>query len=179
MEIFQNVRSSHRSCSVRKDVLRNFAKSTGKHLCQGLFFNKVAGLNFAKFLRTLFLQNTSGRLFLKRLERLFFRTLVDKCFSKAYLGPCQTSMMELLEMFHCRCLYMLLIKMRVAVTKCIVCTQQPNGCLPENLKITETPSEFSRRSYAGVHPYQSCSCFLTALLKHLATWCFSKILLKF
>ena len=25
-------------------VLKNFAKFTGKHLCQGLFFNKVAGL---------------------------------------------------------------------------------------------------------------------------------------
>ena len=29
-------KSSHRRCSVRKDVLRNFAKFTGKHLCQGL-----------------------------------------------------------------------------------------------------------------------------------------------
>ena len=28
-------------------VLRNFAKLTGKHLCQGLFFNKVAGLRSA------------------------------------------------------------------------------------------------------------------------------------
>ena len=28
----------------KKDVLKNFAKFTGKHLCQGLFFNKVAGL---------------------------------------------------------------------------------------------------------------------------------------
>ena len=37
-------RSSHRRCSVRVDVLRNFAKFTGKHPCQGLFFNKVAGL---------------------------------------------------------------------------------------------------------------------------------------
>ena len=27
-----------------KDVLRNFAKFTGKHLCQRLFLNKVAGL---------------------------------------------------------------------------------------------------------------------------------------
>ena len=26
----------------KKDVLRNFAKFTGKHLCQSLFFNKVA-----------------------------------------------------------------------------------------------------------------------------------------
>ena len=36
-------------------VFRNFAKFTGKHLCQSLFFNKVAGLR----------PNTSGRLFLK------------------------------------------------------------------------------------------------------------------
>ena len=28
----------------KKDVLRNFAKFTGKHLYQSLFFNKVAGL---------------------------------------------------------------------------------------------------------------------------------------
>ena len=31
-------------CSVKKSVFRNFAKCTGKHLCQCLFFNKVAGL---------------------------------------------------------------------------------------------------------------------------------------
>ena len=38
-------RSSHQRCSVKKGVLRNFAKFTGKgkHLCQSLFFNKVAG----------------------------------------------------------------------------------------------------------------------------------------
>ena len=67
-------RSSHRRCSLRKDVLRNFAKFTGNYPCQGLFF-KVAGLrltpaqvslpvNFAKFSRTPFFQNTSGRLLL-------------------------------------------------------------------------------------------------------------------
>ena len=38
-----NDRSSHQRCSVRKGVLRNFAKFTGKHLCLSLFFNKVAG----------------------------------------------------------------------------------------------------------------------------------------
>ena len=65
----------------KKSVLRNFTKFTGKHLCQSFFFNKVAGLrpatllkkrlwhrcfpvNFVKFLRTPFLQNTSGRLLL-------------------------------------------------------------------------------------------------------------------
>ena len=43
-------RSSHQRCSLSKGVLRNFAKFTGKHLCQSLFFNKVAGAacNFIK-----------------------------------------------------------------------------------------------------------------------------------
>ena len=44
-------RSSHRRSSVRKGVLRNFAKLTGKHLCQSLFFNKVAGLRPATLLK--------------------------------------------------------------------------------------------------------------------------------
>ena len=34
-------RSSHQRCSVTKGVLGNFAKFTGKHLCQSLFFNKI------------------------------------------------------------------------------------------------------------------------------------------
>ena len=42
---------------MKKGVLRNFTKLTGKHLCQSLFFNKVTGqgcfpVNFVKFLRT-------------------------------------------------------------------------------------------------------------------------------
>ena len=37
--------SSHRKCSVRKVVLRNFPKFTWKHLGQGLFFNNVASLS--------------------------------------------------------------------------------------------------------------------------------------
>ena len=39
-----NYRSSHQRCSIKKDVLKNFANFTGKHLCQSPFFNKVAGL---------------------------------------------------------------------------------------------------------------------------------------
>ena len=53
-------RSSHQKCSIRKDVLRNFAKFTGKRLCQSLFFLVI----FAKFLKTPFLQNSSRRLLL-------------------------------------------------------------------------------------------------------------------
>ena len=44
VSFIMKVRSSHQRCSVKKGVLRNFAKFTGKHLCQSLFFNKVAGL---------------------------------------------------------------------------------------------------------------------------------------
>ena len=31
-------------CSLKVSVLKNLAKFIGKHLCQSLFFNKVAGL---------------------------------------------------------------------------------------------------------------------------------------
>ena len=41
-----NSRSSHRSCSVRKSVLRNFAKFTRKHPFQSLYVNKVARLSY-------------------------------------------------------------------------------------------------------------------------------------
>ena len=49
--ISSHYRSSHHRCSVRKGVLRSFAKFTGKHLCQILFFNKVAGLTPATLLK--------------------------------------------------------------------------------------------------------------------------------
>ena len=69
---FQKWRSSRPNVFFKNGVLRNFAKFTGKNLCQSLFLNKVAGLrratilkkrlchrcfpvNFAKFLRTPFL----------------------------------------------------------------------------------------------------------------------------
>ena len=37
-----NNRSSHPEVFCKKGVLRNFTNFTGKHLCQSLFFNKVA-----------------------------------------------------------------------------------------------------------------------------------------
>ena len=36
-------RRSRRRCSLKKVVLKNFAKFTGKHLCRSLFLNKAAG----------------------------------------------------------------------------------------------------------------------------------------
>ena len=35
----------------QKGVLKNFAKFTGKHLCQGFFFNTFAGLRSATLLK--------------------------------------------------------------------------------------------------------------------------------
>ena len=59
-------RSSHRKCSMIKDNLENFTKLTGKHLFQSLFliWHRCFPVRFAKFSRTSFLQNTSGRLLL-------------------------------------------------------------------------------------------------------------------
>ena len=73
-------RSSHQGCSVKKGVLRNFAKFTGKHLCQNLFFliklqasacNSIkkealaqsCPVNFAKFLSTPFYRTPPGDCF--------------------------------------------------------------------------------------------------------------------
>ena len=44
-------RSSGTEVFFKKGVLRNFTKFTGKHLCQSLFFNKVAGLRPATLLK--------------------------------------------------------------------------------------------------------------------------------
>ena len=104
MKICNSSSFSRNSCSVQKQppevfykkrrVLRNFTKFTGKHQCQSLFFNKVIGLrratllkkrlchkcfpvNFVKFLRTTFSQNTSGRLL---LSIVFLKIAILKTF---------------------------------------------------------------------------------------------------
>ena len=56
----QTYRSSHRTCSIKKGVLENFTKFTGKHLRQSLFLNKVAGLRPA----TLFKKDSATGVFL-------------------------------------------------------------------------------------------------------------------
>ena len=62
-------RRNHRRCSVRKGVLRNFAKFTGKHLYQSLFFNKAATLLKKAFGTGVFqwiLRNFSEHVFYKK-----------------------------------------------------------------------------------------------------------------
>ena len=117
---FRLGRSSQRGCSMKKYVLKNLAKFAEKHLRSSLFFNKVAGLmpatllkkrlqhrcfpvNFAKFLRTPFLQNTSRCVLLIGILPchwiLFFPEICSQYFvlihciilllPEAYSEPCQ------------------------------------------------------------------------------------------
>ena len=76
-------------CSVKKGVLRELAKFAGKHLCQSLFINKVAGqgrqlylkrdlarvfpVNFAKFGKTPFLTEHLWWLFLVLQNRCSYK----------------------------------------------------------------------------------------------------------
>ena len=93
------MRSSRPEVFYKKGVLRNFAKYTGKQLCQSLFFNKVADLrlatllkkrlwhrcfpdNFAKFLRTFFLAEHLRWLLLY---------LINFRYAEVYSEPCQRS----------------------------------------------------------------------------------------
>ena len=98
--MFNRFRSSYRRCFVKKGVLRNFAKLTGKHLCQSLFFNKVADLygeiyvfspNAEKCRSvTLLKKSLWYRRFPVNLrifqEHLFYRTPPDNCFCRFCLS---------------------------------------------------------------------------------------------
>ena len=74
----------------KKSVLRDFAKLTGKHLCQSLFFNEVLknrlwdrcfSVNFAKLLRTPFFMEHLRWLLLTSLECKTY--IIDKVIPKA------------------------------------------------------------------------------------------------
>ena len=73
-------RSSHRRCSVKNGVLRNFVKFTEKHLCQSLFFNKVAGLKSAPLLKKRLWHRCFPVNFGKFLRTPFYRPPLGDCF---------------------------------------------------------------------------------------------------
>ena len=66
---------------MRKCVLRNFANFTGKHLCQSLFFNKVAGRKketLAQVFSCEFCEISKNTFFTE--QHLFHRTRLGDCF---------------------------------------------------------------------------------------------------
>ena len=78
-------KSSHRRCSLKKGVLKNFAKSTGKHLCWSLFFHNVTGQKAAALLKKRLQHRCFPVNFSKFLRNLFQRTHSGDCFCKSSL----------------------------------------------------------------------------------------------
>ena len=76
----ERFRDSHQRCSIKKGALRNFAKFTGKYLCQSLFFNKVAVFKPATLLKERIWHRCFPVNFAKFLKRPFCRTHLDDCF---------------------------------------------------------------------------------------------------
>ena len=58
---------------MKKDVLINFSKLTGKHLCQSLFLNKVAGLKACNFIEKKSLAQVFSCEFCKICKNTFFQ----------------------------------------------------------------------------------------------------------
>ena len=71
-EVYKNTRSSHQRCSIIKGVLINFARFTGKHQCQSLFLNKVAGL------RPMIYQGLSAIFIITRLEHFYHKAFITQ-----------------------------------------------------------------------------------------------------
>ena len=80
----RKLRTSRLEVFCRKGVLKIFAKFTGKHLCQSLFFNNVAGLkrSFAKYLRAPFFTEYLRWLLLEAFVvnlQIYLRCIHDLC----------------------------------------------------------------------------------------------------
>ena len=91
LKIFRNsstiFRRRHRTCSMKKPILKHFVIFTGKQLCWGLFFNQVAGhetcglffANIGKFVRRpIWRTLANGCIFGKCFVRTFFRSELSK-----------------------------------------------------------------------------------------------------
>ena len=116
-----NFRSSRPEVFCKKGAVKNFPKFTGKHLCQSLFYNKVAGLgpstlfkkrpwhrcfpvNFAEFLTTPFLIEHL-RCLLLYLRQSYKYVFCYTAFDKAYIHQTKLS------------LYSVFVQIRVSLRK--------------------------------------------------------------
>ena len=85
LEILRNpstiFRSSHWKCSIKKAILKHFVIFTGKHLCWGLFLNKVASHKACNFIK-------------KRLQHRYFLVNIGKCIRRPILK-------NISERLHC------------------------------------------------------------------------------
>ena len=68
------LRSSHWRCSIKKAILKHFGIFTGKHLCRGLSFNKVAGYHACNFIK----KRLQHRYYLANIRKFIRRTILKK-----------------------------------------------------------------------------------------------------
>ena len=80
---FTKFRRSHRNSSIRKTVLTNFTKFTGKELCQNLFLNKVKKKNSGTCVFLWILQIFDKTLFLEHLRATASKSLHAKSYANA------------------------------------------------------------------------------------------------
>ena len=80
------LRSSHQRCSMKKGILKNFPKFTGKHLRQNLFFNKVAGLRPASLLKKRLFHRCFHVNFAKTFKNIFFTKHLRTTASDGFLN---------------------------------------------------------------------------------------------
>ena len=85
-------RSSHAEVFSRKSALRNFAKFTGKHLCQGLFVNKVADLRPAVL--------SKKKLWHRCFPVNFVKFLTEGLYDKIFLST--VSFQHLIHIYGCK-----------------------------------------------------------------------------
>ena len=85
---FKRYRRSQRRCSVRKVVLRNFAKFIGKHLCQSLFFNIKLQAEACIFIKKETLAQVFSCEFCEISKNIFFTEHLGATASKDTQGRC-------------------------------------------------------------------------------------------
>ena len=114
---FKNITEFRSSCSkvfCKKGVFKNFANFTRKHLCQRLFFNKVAGLRPATLLKNRlwhrkwqFAKFSGTPFFIEHLQWVLLENSVVLFFCEAVYNPYNNVLFESLFMFYsnisCRC----------------------------------------------------------------------------
>ena len=109
---------------MKKGVLRNFTKFTGKHLCQSFFFNKVPGLNFIE-------KDTLAQVFSCEFceiskNNFFYRTppvaASDNCSMMEVKGYCKRNVTRVTMMCHyLRIKHELVVILELAKRKLSMC----------------------------------------------------------
>ena len=79
-KVYQFNRSSHRRCTVKKGVVRNFVKFTGKHLCRGLFLIKLQAWGLQLYKKETPAQVFSCKFCKISKKYFFYTTPLDDCF---------------------------------------------------------------------------------------------------